>query len=298
MRKSLPLARNAIRPICLKFRQSSLFGTPYLPRPECPLAKSANLRVVSTFPKRKSPEATASGQHLKPVARGTLPQEIVSAIAELIMKRVWKPGDCIPPEKELAARFAVGRSTIREAVKSLVILGVIEARPGDGSYIREASSELLSGAFQWGSLLTEQNLGDLVDVRVLIEVECAGRAAVAGDPALPANLLRIVERMSEERNHPEPFMKLDNKFHIEIAAALRNPLYLSLSRTIQRLVAVWYEHTFRMERTKASTIKEHLAIAKAIQAQDKKAAREAMRQHLLNAAERLRKVVDTSKKAK
>jgi DNA-binding FadR family transcriptional regulator len=254
--------------------------------------------VVSTFPERKSPEATASGQPLKPVARGTLPQEIVSAIAELIMKRVWKPGDCIPPEKELAARFAVGRSTIREAVKSLVILGVIEARPGDGSYIREASSELLSGAFQWGSLLTEQNLGDLVDVRVLIEVECAGRAAVAGDPALPANLLRIVERMSEERNHPEPFMKLDNKFHIEIAAALRNPLYLSLSRTIQRLVAVWYEHTFRMERTKASTIKEHLAIAKAIQAQDKKAAREAMRQHLLNAAERLRKVVDTSKKAK
>ena len=74
----------------------------------------------------------------------------------------------------MAARFGVGRSTIREAVKSLVILGVIEARPGDGSFIREATSELLSGAFQWGSLLhTDQNLGDLVDMRVLIEVECA-----------------------------------------------------------------------------------------------------------------------------
>jgi GntR family transcriptional repressor for pyruvate dehydrogenase complex len=262
------------------------------------MVKAADLPVGSASPGREAPGGFASGQHLKPLARGTLPQEIVSAIADLILKRVWKPGDCIPAEKELAARFAVGRSTIREALTSLVILGVIEARPGDGSYIREATSDLLSGAFQWGSLLTEQNLGDLVDVRVLLEIECAGRAAAGGDPAVPANLLRILERMSDQRNRPEPFMKLDNEFHIAIAAASRNPLYLSLSRTIQSLVAVWYEHTFRIERTKAATIREHLAIAKAIEAQDESAAREAMRQHLLRAAERLRKVVDTSKKAK
>jgi len=52
--------------------------------------------------------------YLKPVTRATLPQEIVAAIADLIMARVWKPGDRIPPEKELAARFDVGRSTIRD----------------------------------------------------------------------------------------------------------------------------------------------------------------------------------------
>jgi GntR family transcriptional regulator, transcriptional repressor for pyruvate dehydrogenase complex len=262
------------------------------------MANSAKRHAASASPGRKAPGAAASGEHLRPLVRGTLPQEIVSAIADLIMKRVWKPGDCIPPEKELAARFAVGRSTIREAIKSLVILGVIEARAGDGSYIREATSDLLSGAFQWGSLLTEQNLGDLVDMRVLLEVECAGRAAVVGDPAIVTNLLRIVERMSTERDHPEPFMKLDNEFHIAIAAASRNPLYLSLSRMIQSLVAVWYEHTFQIERTKAATLKEHLAIATAIEAQDESAAREAMRQHLLHAGERLRRVVDTSKTAK
>jgi GntR family transcriptional repressor for pyruvate dehydrogenase complex len=253
--------------------------------------------VASTSPEREAEasETDASKQYLKPLApKATRPQEIVLAIAELIIKRVWKPGDYIPPEKELAARFGVGRSTIREAIKSLVILGVIEARPGDGSYIREATSDLLSGAFQWGSLLTEQNLGDLVDVRVLIEVECAGRAAAAGDPAVAANLLRIVEQMSDVRDNPQPFMKLDNEFHLVIAAASRNPLYLSLSRTIQSLVAVWYEHTYQIERTKAVTIGEHLAIAKAIEAQDENAAREAMRRHLLCAAERLRKVVDTS----
>ncbi len=183
---------------------------------------------------------SVSEQLLKPLTRATLPQEIVAAITGLIMRRVWRPGDRIPPEKELAARFNVGRSTIREAIKSLVIFGVINSRPGDGSFIREPQSNLLSGAFQWGLLLTERNLGDLVDARVLIEGECAARAAALGDPDLPARLNRILARMREEQNHPREFMELDNRFHAEIAGEARNALYLSLSNTIQSLVSVWY----------------------------------------------------------
>ena len=157
------------------------------------------------------------------------------------------------------------------------------------------TSDLLSGVFQWSLMLTEQNLDDLVDMRILIEVECAGRAAAAGDPEVGATLLQLVERMKEARNHPEQFMRLDNQFHETIAAAARNALYLSLSRTIQSLVGVWYSQTFQLERTKAATLDEHLAIATAIQAHDEQAAREAMRQHILRAGERLRRIVDRSK---
>ncbi len=120
---------------------------------------------------------TASDSLIRPISRATLPQEIVKALTDLIMRGAWKPGDLIPSEKELAIRFRVGRSTVREAVKSLVVLGVLEARAGEGSFVREATSELLSGAFRWGLLLGERNLDDLVDVRVLVEVECARRAA-------------------------------------------------------------------------------------------------------------------------
>lgn len=255
------------------------------------------MRPVEALEAFSSREAEArdrsvSEQLLKPLSRATLPQEIVAAIAELIMRRVWRPGDRIPPEKELAARFGVGRSTIREAIKSLVIFGVVESRPGDGSFIREAQSDLLSGAFQWGLLLTEQNLGDLVDTRVLIEGECAARAASLGDPELAPKLTGIVARMREEQHRPRQFMQLDNQFHAAIAAAARNALYLSLSNTIQSLVSVWYSQTFRMEPTKAATIDEHSAIASAIQAKNEQAAREAMRQHILRAAKRLQKVLD------
>src|SRR3954468_17181844 len=173
----------------------------------------AAVHAVVPPPELVTEEPSASGEYLKPLTRATLPQEIVAAIADLIMTGVWKPGDRIPSEKELAARFGVGRSTIREAIKSLVILGVIDARPGDGSFIREGTSDLLSGAFEWGLMLTEQNLGDLVDMRILIEVECAGRAAAAGDPEAGATLLQLIERMKEARNHPEQFMRLDNQFH-------------------------------------------------------------------------------------
>ena len=125
---------------------------------------------------------------IRPVSRATLPQEIVKSLTDLIMKRVWKPGDLIPSEKELAIRFQVGRSTIREAVKSLVVLGVLEARAGEGSFVREPTSELLSGAFRWGLLLSEGNLDDFVDVRVLVEVECARRAAANRTDELVAQL--------------------------------------------------------------------------------------------------------------
>src|ERR1700678_2511342 len=84
---------------------------------------------------RPSAETRASVEHLKPLAKRTLPQEIVAAIANLIMTRAWKPGDRIPSEKELTSRFGVGRSSLREAIQSLVILGVIDARPGDGCSI-------------------------------------------------------------------------------------------------------------------------------------------------------------------
>src|ERR1700749_289168 len=141
---------------------------------------------------------TDSAALIRPISRATLPQEIVKALTDLIMKGVWKPGDMIPSEKELAIRFQVGRSTIREAVKSLVVLGVLEARAGEGSFVREPTSELLSGAFRWGVLLSEGNLDDFADVRVHIELECARRAAANRTDQLSDQLHSTIDEMGVE----------------------------------------------------------------------------------------------------
>jgi GntR family transcriptional repressor for pyruvate dehydrogenase complex len=172
---------------------------------------------------------------IRPIARATLPQEIVKALTDLIMKGAWKPGDMIPSEKELALRFQVGRSTIREAVKSLVVLGVLDARAGEGSFIREATSELLSGAFRWGLLLGERNLDDLVDVRVLVEVECTRRAAERNGPEVAEQLASSLDDMQASGADHDAFMESDTRFHLVIAQAARNPIFENIGSTIQSI---------------------------------------------------------------
>ena len=232
-----------------------------------------------------------SGNLIRPVSRATLPQEIVKALTDLIMKRVWKPGDIIPSEKELAVRFQVGRSTIREAVKSLVVIGVLEARAGEGSFVRAASSELLSGAFNWGLLLGERNLDDLVDVRVLVEVECTRRAAERRSPAMLEQLADAMADMQANQTDHAAFMESDTRFHLAIAQAAQNPIFENIGGTIQSIVRIWYPKTYYIPETKGLTVTEHRAIAEAIAAGDAHAAGEAMRSHLVCAGKRLRRIL-------
>ena len=226
---------------------------------------------------------------IKPVSRATLPQEIVKALTDLIMKRVWKPGDLIPSEKELAIRFQVGRSTIREAVKSLVVLGVLEARAGEGSFVREPTSELLSGAFRWGVLLSEGNLDDFVDVRAHIEVECARRAAANRTDELVGQLFSCIDEMGAEPMDHSAFMEADTRFHLAIARAASNPIFESIGSTIQSIVRIWYPRTYYIPETKGRTVSEHRAVADAIAAGDCDGAGNAMRAHLIAASHRLRR---------
>jgi GntR family transcriptional regulator, transcriptional repressor for pyruvate dehydrogenase complex len=229
----------------------------------------------------------SDSNYIHSVRRRTLPQEIVNSIGDLIIRGIWKPGEMIPTEKELAARFGVGRSTVREAVKSLVVLGVLEARAGEGSFLREPDSRLLSGAFRWGLLLSERNLDDLVEARVLVECECARRAALSRSKL--TGLFAIQDKMTVSESHHQQFMDWDNRFHVCIATMAQNSIFINISSTIQEVVRVWYPDTFYIEGTKAATLQEHFRIAKAIEAGDPAAAQEAMAAHLLAASARLKR---------
>ena len=230
---------------------------------------------------------------IRPVNRTTLPQEIVRALTNLIMKGVWEPGDRIPSEKELPARFQVGRSTIREAVKSLAVLGVLEARAGEGSFVQAPTSELLSGAFRWGVLLSERNLDDFVDVRVLVEIECTRRAAERRTAALIDQLSASLEEMAAHQTNHETFMESDTRFHMTIAGAARNPIFETIGSTIQSIVRIWYPKTYYLPETKSRTLAEHRVIVDAIDAGDGERAARAMHEHLMAAGHRLRRVLSS-----
>ena len=93
------------------------------------------------------------------------------------MSGVLLPGDRLPSERELSRTFGVGRSAVRDALKPLTLLGIIDVRQGDGTYLRATESELLPKAVEWGLLLGQPGALDLVEARRHIEVALATLAA-------------------------------------------------------------------------------------------------------------------------
>jgi GntR family transcriptional repressor for pyruvate dehydrogenase complex len=238
-------------------------------------------------PEASSPPATDPADAIKPIGRPNLTREVVNAIARLIMERVWRPGDSIPSEKELAARFRVGRSTIREAIQSLVTMGVVAIRPGEGSFIREPTSELLSDAFLWGLLLSPRNVGDFTSFRICVETTCAAAAARARSAATTEQLFTLLQRMKTDQNDDQRFKDHDYRFHVTIAEATGNPIFVKVVATLQSTVRLWFPITSPLTGNADDTHAEHRAIAEAIAEGKEQEAQDTMRRHLLNAAERL-----------
>ena len=228
----------------------------------------------------------SEGDLIKPIGRTNLTREVVNAMARLIMQRVWGPGDPIPSEKELATRFGVGRSTIREAIQSLVTLGVVEIRHGEGSFIREPTSELLSSAFLWGLLLSPRNVGDFTEFRSSVETTCAGIAAKSRGQDVVDRLYELLELM--RKSPRDRVFEHDNRFHITIAEATGNPIFVKVVETLQSTVRLWFPITYSLTGTADDTLAEHRAIADAIRDRSPAAARKAMRNHLAKASKRLR----------
>ncbi len=229
---------------------------------------------------------------IRPVGRSSLSREVVNSIARLIMDGVWRPGDAIPSEKELAVRFNVGRSTIREAIQSLITMGVVTIRPGEGTYIREPTSDLLSDAFLWGLLLSPRNVGDFTEFRVCIETTCAAIAARTRSAETVERLFELLQRMKDDQNDDSKFKDHDNRFHVAIAEATGNPIFVKVVATLQSTVRLWFPITSPLTGSADDTHAEHRAIALAIAEGNEENARESMSRHLLNAAERLKVLLD------
>ena len=131
------------------------------------------------------------------------------------------PGDRLPSERELSRTFGVGRSAVRDALKPLTLLGIIDVRQGDGTYLRATQSELLPKAVEWGLLLGQPGALDLVEARRHIEVALATLAAQRRDEQDLKDLRKLLLRM-EQAEDDDDFIEADMEFHLRIADLARN----------------------------------------------------------------------------
>lgn len=217
-----------------------------------------------------------------------LPQEVAKLLLDSLLSGGFAPGARLPSERQLAQQLGVARSVVREALKSLGLLGLIEVRQGDGTYVRRPDSDLLPRVIEWGLLLGERRTADLVEMRQHLEIAVAGMAASRRDAQDVAALRAALASMRDAEGNPAAFVAADVAFHGLVARAARNQAMHDVLRGIQSLLEVWIRRVIVDSGAGGPSYEEHVAVFEALAAGDPDAAVTAMRAHMTGAAERLR----------
>jgi GntR family transcriptional repressor for pyruvate dehydrogenase complex len=220
-------------------------------------------------------------EELKAVARVTLGEQVALQLAEMIAERRWKPGDRLPPEMELCEVLNVGRSTLREALKSLAFIGMVRMRAGDGTYVSEVPHRLLDRILAKGLLKTEKDLADVCETRMILETEVAALAAERGTPEHMERLKELVQRGREVlRADQKTYTKADLDFHMGVANCAGNKLLPRLLMDIRGVLAEWIAKSQELPGLRENAQEQHERILKRIAEHDAAGAREEMGAHL------------------
>jgi GntR family transcriptional regulator, transcriptional repressor for pyruvate dehydrogenase complex len=236
-----------------------------------------------------------SDTSLKPVdhwSREALSTEVSRRLLAYLLAGHIGPGQQLPPERKLAEALGVGRGIVREALKSLALLGLVQVRPGDGTYLKRTDSELLPQAIEWGLMLGARKVTDLAEARRHIEVVVGGLAAQRRDQPAIEDLERLLEEMRAAAGDPERFTAADVAFHLRVAEAAGNETLYQIMLNIRSLLRVWISKVMTAATDYQPTLDEHVPILEAIRAGDAQAARAALDAHLERATERLLATLD------
>ena len=219
--------------------------------------------------------------------RGSAVAEVAHQMTSLLARGDFPPGARMPPERQLAESLGVGRSAVREALAALEILGLVEVRPGSGTYIRDSMSELLPTTLSWGLMLAAEHTEQLSDVRSGLEVRAATLAAQRiGDDEV--DLLRAhLEAMESHTEDFPAFIEADARFHWQLAHAARNEVMADLLQTVRSLLRVWVERGLRSTDQARTACREHRAVLDAVAARDPERAAAAMTAHMATAGTRV-----------
>jgi len=238
-------------------------------------------------------EITEVENPYRQINRATVSDAIVDQLRGLVAQGVLKPGDRLPSERELCKRFGVGRTSVREALKPLIAIGLLEGRMGSGTFVAAETGQFQK-SLQWGLLSDLQNRDDLVETRHMLETNAAYWAAERAGEENLAVIRVTLNGMEENLGHPTIFQNFDADFHFEIARAAQNRMLYRLINVIRGQIQTWIGERLaltpdRSEILARTSLAQHQKIFAAIEAKDGPAARAAMDWHIQTATQDLAK---------
>lgn len=212
--------------------------------------------------------------------RQNLSQAVAEQLRNLIREGEFRPGERLPTERGLMEMFNVGRNTVREAVQSLVAHGILDVRPGRGTTVVAVSGSTAMHAEALAMLLDDGTLSDLYDLRRLLEVEVAARAAERATTADIEEMGRHHAAMLHSHKERLPTWAHDIAFHSAIARASGNVIYVSILEAVSDKLVTARKETSHVPRVGEIANSEHAAILETIKSHDPDGARQAMTQHV------------------
>ena len=221
----------------------------------------------------------------KPIKNTTLVEAVAEQIFAMIAAGHFRPGDRLPTEAELGQQLGVGRSTLREALKSLALAGLIETRRSAGTFVSESYSDFLSNRLNLAMMFSERELRDIVEVRCGLEGQTAALAAERATAIQKDKLVQLVLAIEEQLYNPAQAADADMAFHVAIAEASQNPLLLNLILSIRSLIYDYIKFGYTHQIQPNLNNAEHQRILEAIQAGRSQEASQAMLDHLASSAE-------------
>jgi GntR family transcriptional repressor for pyruvate dehydrogenase complex len=219
----------------------------------------------------------------QPVARRKVYEQVAEQLLGQIGARRLKPGDVLPPERELTESFGVGRSSIREALRMLESQGVISALNGGSFVVADAASPLNSSLRLMFTLDDRAGMHDLFELRRILEVEAAALAAERHGVRHLDEMEAAIEEMAVSLgdNGGDRFIEADLRFHLAVAEATGNRLVLHSMQAVRDVVRRALMTVFVIPQSPESAVVEHRAIRAAIASADPARARREMTDHLV-----------------
>ncbi len=220
------------------------------------------------------------GMELAPIKSTRIYQEIVRQVKAMIAEGRLKSGDRLPPERDLAEKFLVSRTSVREALRALESLGLIEIRPGEGTFVREVSVESLIEPLALVMTSQREAVHELFEARRLLEPAIAALAASRSTPEEIQEMERILEEQAKEVAAGHTGLAQDAQFHGAIGTAAHNRAITRIVHAIMDLLAQSREESLNTPGRPTRSHQDHRKILAAIAARNERLARQAMLDHL------------------
>lgn len=217
---------------------------------------------------------------MEPINRVNISESIVRQMIDLISKGAYPPGKKLPPERELMQQLNVGRSSVREAFQALAIMGLVDIRPGLGTFVKDVTTEAVIPSNIFAPLVRPEDAEDLLEARLIVEPTIAAMAAGRHTEEEIEDIERLLAKCRDAFTSGEAVYPLAAKFHVEIARATHNLVFIRFIETIAGLFSVRGALMEKHEDYLDWEYGSHYAIFDAVRSRDPNSAHQEMEKHI------------------